>query len=443
MAGSGVRHTGSACGWRIATPAIRARRRTSPRKPCFAPGVAARRCGRPTGATSGWRRSSATRHSAARPRPPGPDRGDRDHEGAEDAQIVATVERADLHAALDRLGDRDRRLLELRYERGPDPGGDRAPARHPRGDREGAPAPRPRQAAPPVRAAVAVRPAPPVHAGERAARNFGPLYNRSRSISADHLPMKTVPRQIVAFGGGGFSMESGNRLLDDYVLGLTGAERPRVCFLPSASGDADHYIVRFYRAFSAHRCEATHISLFRREQGPEDLRAHLLSQDLIYVGGGSVVSLLGVWRAHGIDQILREAWEAGVILCGLSAGSLCWFAEAVTGFHGAPKRLRGIGLLPVQQLRPLRARLQAQRVLPPLPARGDARRLRGRGRRRPALHRHRTEPRRRLAAGGARLPARRRRAARGRDADRHHLPRRPRGRPAAPVPEALSTAVAV
>jgi dipeptidase E len=158
--------------------------------------------------------------------------------------------------------------------------------------------------------------------------------------------METAARQIVAFGGGGFSMESGNPLLDDYVLGLAKSERPRVCFLPSASGDADHYVVRFYRAFSAHRCEASHISLFRREQGPSDLRRHLLSQDLIYVGGGSVVSLLGVWRAHGIDSILREAWEAGVVLCGLSAGSLCWFAEAVSGFHGEPKRLRGLGLLP-------------------------------------------------------------------------------------------------
>ncbi len=186
----------------------------------------------------------------------------------------------------------------------------------------------------------------PVHAGEPATENFGPLYNAAGPVRVDHSWMKTAPRQIVAFGGGGFSMESGNPLLDDYVLGLTGAERPRVCFLPSASGDADHYIVRFYRAFSAHRCEASHISLFRREQGPEDLRRHLLSQDLIYVGGGSVVSLLGVWRAHGIDAILREAWEAGVILCGLSAGSLCWFAEAVSGFHGEPRRLEGLGLLP-------------------------------------------------------------------------------------------------
>jgi dipeptidase E len=141
-------------------------------------------------------------------------------------------------------------------------------------------------------------------------------------------------------------MESGNPLLDDYVLSLAKAERPRICFLPSASGDVDHYIVRFYRAFSAHRCEPTHISLFRREQGPEDLRGHLLAQDLIYVGGGSVVSLLGVWRAHGLDAILREAWEAGVVLCGLSAGSLCWFAEAHSGFHGTPRRVEGIGLLP-------------------------------------------------------------------------------------------------
>ena len=141
-------------------------------------------------------------------------------------------------------------------------------------------------------------------------------------------------------------MEAGNPLLDDYVLSLAGAERPRVCFLPSASGDADHYIVRFYRAFAAARCEPSHISLFRRDHGPTDLREHLLSQDIVYVGGGCVLSLLGVWRAHGIDTILREAWEAGVIMCGVSAGSLCWFSEGVTAFHGAPRPYTGMGLLP-------------------------------------------------------------------------------------------------
>jgi dipeptidase E len=159
--------------------------------------------------------------------------------------------------------------------------------------------------------------------------------------------MPTRPPQIVAFGGGGFSTDWGNRLLDDFVLSLTAVERPRVCFLPTASGDADHYVVRFYRSFPACRCEPSHISLFRRETGVGDPRAHLLAQDLIYVGGGSLVSLLGTWRAHGLELALREAWEAGIVLCGGSAGSLCWFAHAVSGFHeGPPRRIEGLGFLP-------------------------------------------------------------------------------------------------
>lgn len=161
--------------------------------------------------------------------------------------------------------------------------------------------------------------------------------------------MARMTSHIVAFGGGGFSMEAGNPLLDDYVLGLTGADDPRVCFLPTASGDADHYVVRFYRHFAT-RCRASHVSLFRRERGGGavecDFEAHLLSQDLIYVGGGNVISLLGTWRAHGLDQVLARAWRSGVVLCGPSAGSLCWFAEALTAFHSAPRRVRGLGLLP-------------------------------------------------------------------------------------------------
>ena len=155
--------------------------------------------------------------------------------------------------------------------------------------------------------------------------------------------------QIVALGGGGFSMERGSSLLDDYVLSLTDAERPRVCFLPTASGDADHYIVRFYRRFAA-SCDASHVSLFRRDQGTggveDDLASHLLAQDLIYVGGGNVVSMLGAWRAHGLDDVLRKAWRRGIVLCGPSAGSLCWFDHALSAFHGAPRGVRGLGLLP-------------------------------------------------------------------------------------------------
>jgi len=140
-------------------------------------------------------------------------------------------------------------------------------------------------------------------------------------------------------------MEPGNTLLDDYVLALPAKDRPRVCFLPSASGDADHYVVRFYRFFGD-RSKPSHISLFRRDHGPSNFRDHLLDQDIIYVGGGCVLSLLGVWGAHGIDLILREAWERGIILCGVSAGSLCWFAEGVTAFHGNAQPYTGLGLLP-------------------------------------------------------------------------------------------------
>jgi peptidase E len=162
--------------------------------------------------------------------------------------------------------------------------------------------------------------------------------------------MESVVRQIVALGGGGFSMEAGNPPLDDYVLSLTRRDRPKVCFIPTASGDADHYVVRFYREFTARGADVSHVSLFRRDRGAGavegDIASHLLAQDLIYVGGGSVVSLLGAWLGHGLDRMLEAAWRNGTVLCGLSAGSLCWFEEAVTAFHGPPQRVRGLGFLP-------------------------------------------------------------------------------------------------
>jgi len=141
-------------------------------------------------------------------------------------------------------------------------------------------------------------------------------------------------------------MEAGNPLLDEHALALTGVECPKVCFLPTASGDADHYIVRFYRAFPAGRCEPSHVSLFRRDGGAADLATHLLAQDLVYVGGGSLISLLGTWKAHGIDAMLRTAWRRGVVMAGLSAGSLCWFDHALTAFHGESRKVKGLGLLP-------------------------------------------------------------------------------------------------
>ena len=152
-------------------------------------------------------------------------------------------------------------------------------------------------------------------------------------------------RHIVALGGGGFSMEPDNPTLDDYILGLVDRRLPRVCFVPTASGDADPYIVRFFDAFPPGRAEACHLGLFRRRVS--DLGAFLLDQDVVYVGGGNTANLLAVWRQHGLDRALRQAWEAGVVLCGLSAGALCWFEAAVTDSFGPLAPLPdGLGFLP-------------------------------------------------------------------------------------------------
>jgi len=149
-------------------------------------------------------------------------------------------------------------------------------------------------------------------------------------------------------GGGGFSMEPDNPLLDDHVLDLAraqrGRERPRVCFVPTACGDSSEYVANFYAAF-ARRAEATHLGLFDRKVG--DVEAFLLDQDVVYVGGGNTANMLALWRVHGVDRGLRRAWEAGVVLAGLSAGSNCWFEGATTDSFGPLAALRdGLALLP-------------------------------------------------------------------------------------------------
>jgi dipeptidase E len=156
-------------------------------------------------------------------------------------------------------------------------------------------------------------------------------------------------RHIVAMGGGGFSMEPDNPLLDDYVLDLArrvrGVTRPRVCFLATASGDAPTYIANFYTAF-ARRSEASHLALFARSV--EDVTGFLLDQDVIYVGGGNTENMLAVWRLHGVDAALRRAWDAGIVLAGPSAGSLCWFEAGTTDSYGPVLRplSGGLGFLP-------------------------------------------------------------------------------------------------
>ena len=142
------------------------------------------------------------------------------------------------------------------------------------------------------------------------------------------MTINNLSRQIVAIGGGGFSMEPGNPRLDKYILEVSNQKNSKICFLPTASGDSDKYIVKFYSAFSRQQCKPSHLSLFQPHTA--DLRSFLLEQDIIYVGGGNTKNLMVLWKEWKLDRILREAWEKGVILTGLSAGSICWFEEGLT-----------------------------------------------------------------------------------------------------------------
>lgn len=161
-------------------------------------------------------------------------------------------------------------------------------------------------------------------------------------------PVATAPvtRTIFAMGGGGFTMEPDNPALDEFVLGLSPAPVPRICLLPTASGDADEQVRRFHATYGDRPCTPTDLSLFRLGRDPVDVEEHLLSQDIVYVGGGSLRNLLAIWREHGVDDILRRAWERGTVLAGISAGAMCWFQGGVTTSSGVPAPARGLGLLP-------------------------------------------------------------------------------------------------
>lgn len=149
----------------------------------------------------------------------------------------------------------------------------------------------------------------------------------------------------VALLGGGFSTDD-NGLLDDWVLAHARVSRPKVCFVATASGDAPAYQDRFLAAFQSRDCEPSLLPLFRRELDDEALRTFLLSQDVVYVGGGNTANLLAVWRAHGVDRVLREAFHLGTLLCGISAGSNCWAEASHTDSFGPLTSLPdGLGLL--------------------------------------------------------------------------------------------------
>jgi peptidase E len=153
-----------------------------------------------------------------------------------------------------------------------------------------------------------------------------------------------VPGQILAMGGGGFMMEASSPL-DDFLLSLSSAARPRVCFVSTPTGDSDRVIAAFYEAFTRRDCEPSCLRLFGAPERPAE---HLASQDVIYVSGGNTANALALWRLHGVDSALRDAWTRGAVLGGVSAGANCWFECSVSDSFGRQlDALRdGLAILP-------------------------------------------------------------------------------------------------
>jgi peptidase E len=151
-------------------------------------------------------------------------------------------------------------------------------------------------------------------------------------------------------------------------------DSPRVCVVATATGDSGEWLSAMYSAFGKAGWRTTHLALFP-EPNVADITEHLLAQDVVWVAGGSVANLLALWRLHGVDLAMRRAWEAGVVLMGVSAGSLCWFVGGTTDSFGLPLHpvTNGLGFLPYsnsvhhdaeEQRRPLIHQLIGEGVLP-------------------------------------------------------------------------------
>ena len=151
--------------------------------------------------------------------------------------------------------------------------------------------------------------------------------------------------QIVAIGGAVLVPDTGNAKLERYILDATGKTNPRVCFVPTASGDDVTYVARYFEAYARFGVRADVLRFFRRT--PDDLRAFLFDFDVVHVGGGNTRSMLAVWEQWGFGAVLREAWERGIVLCGSSAGAICWFEGGVTdSLASALTAMPCLGFLP-------------------------------------------------------------------------------------------------
>ena len=189
-------------------------------------------------------------------------------------------------------------------------------------------------------------------------------------------------KHIVAFGGLRTRPGEMSPVIDyilslpQEILHLPQKPRPRICMIPTATGDSPASLLAFYNRVPGAWAARSHLALFDRTE--RDIRTFLLNQDIILVGGGNTANMLAVWRVHGVDEILREAWDSGILLCGGSAGSLCWFECGTTDSFDLNELQPihdGLGFLPGSHCPPLRWRRAAPSPIPPTDIRGLSQRL--------------------------------------------------------------------
>lgn len=146
--------------------------------------------------------------------------------------------------------------------------------------------------------------------------------------------MQNINRHIVALGGGGFHNGEYAPTLNQYILGLSRRPNPRICLIPTALGDYQDFMVRFYSTFTKLDCRPFHLSFFHNPQ--PDWRAYLAETDVIYVTGGNTRAMLAIWREWGLHEIIRDLYNQGTVLAGGSAGAICWFEQGHTDSNGLP-----------------------------------------------------------------------------------------------------------
>ena len=134
-------------------------------------------------------------------------------------------------------------------------------------------------------------------------------------------------KQIIAIGGGGFGREIKDLKIEKYIVDQCANKNPSICFIPTATGDDTTYIENFYKTFDSLGCKTSHLDFFKRTI---KLKEHIDDQDIIFVGGGNTKSMLAVWKDWGLDNILKNAYENGTIMSGVSAGAICWFEKGIT-----------------------------------------------------------------------------------------------------------------